>query len=69
MTIKIKPSRKGTFTRWAKSQGKTKNGKITAKAITAGKKSRSRSERQNPAIRKKAVFAQNARKWAKRRGK
>ncbi len=63
MTIKIKPSRKGTFTRWAKSQGKTKNGKITAKAITAGKKSK------NPAIRKKAVFAQNARKWARNRKK
>ena len=56
MAIKIKKSKKGSFTRWAKKKGfKGSN----AKAIAAGKKSKS------AAIRKKAVFAQNAKKWAK----
>lgn len=58
--IKIKPSKKGTFTKYAKKKGMvSKDGTITSEAITEGLKSK------DPAIKKKAVFAMNARKWAK----
>lgn len=59
MPIKIKPSKKGSFTKWAKKQGKTKSGKVTGKAIAAGLKSK------DARIRRKAQFAKNARKWNK----
>lgn len=58
--IFIKPSKRGTFTKYAKAKGMTdEEGKITTEAIDEGLKS------TNPAIRKKANFARNARKWAK----
>ena len=49
-SIYIKPSKRGSFTRWC-------GGKVTNECIQKGKNS------SNPAIRKKAVFAQNARKF------
>ncbi len=62
MAIKIKPSKKGSFTKWAKKKGLAKEeGGVTAEAIAAGKKSK------NPKIRKKATFAASSRKWAKKR--
>jgi len=51
--IKIKASKKGTFTTYC-------GGKVTTKCIAKGKKSPSK------AIRKKATFAANARKWKKK---
>jgi hypothetical protein len=54
--IKIKPSKRGTFTAWCKRQGY--NG-VTQECIRAGLNSKS------AAIRKKANFARNARKWNK----
>lgn len=48
--IHIKESRKGSFTKYC-------NGKVTEECIRKGKNS------PNPAIRKKATFAANARKW------
>jgi len=58
--IFIKPSKRGSFTKIAKKKGQvSKDGTITQEAITSGLKS------TNPAIKKKAVFAMNARKWAK----
>lgn len=58
--IFIKPSKKGTFTKYAKRKGMTdEEGKITGEAIEEGLNSK------NPAIRKKANFAKNARKWSK----
>lgn len=54
--IKIKPSKVGTFTAWCKKQGY--NG-VTSACIAQGLKSKS------AAIRKKANFARNARKWKK----
>lgn len=56
--IKIKESRKGTFTKWCKKQGYKG---VTKECINKGLKSK------NPAIRKKANFARNARKWNKGR--
>ena len=50
--IYIKPSKRGSFTKYC-------GGKVTSKCITKGKRSKS------AAIRKKATFAQNARKWSK----
>ncbi len=50
--IKIKPSKRGSFTKYC-------GGKVTNKCIQKGKKSK------NPATRKKATFAANARKWNK----
>ena len=50
--IHIKKKNRGSFTRWC-------NGKVTEECIKRGKNS------SNPAIRKKAVFAQNARRWHK----
>ncbi len=55
--IKIKKSREGSFTKWAKKQGKTKDGKITDAAIQAGLNSK------DPRIRRKANFARNSRSW------
>lgn len=54
--IHIKPSRRGSFTRWCKAHG---FGGVTASCIAAGKRSK------DPRIRKKATFAANARKWQK----
>lgn len=50
--IKTKDSQKGSFTKYC-------NGKVTDECIQRGKNS------PNPKIRKKAIFAQNARKWHK----
>ena len=52
--IKIKPSKVGSFTAWWKGKG---YGGVTTKCIQAGLNSKS------TAIRKKANFARNARKW------
>ncbi len=51
--IKIKDKNKGSFTRYC-------GGNVTEECIRKGKNS------NNPKIRKKAIFAQNARKWAKK---
>lgn len=53
-TIEIQPSKVGSFTAWCERHGFDG---VTNAAIEAGKRSK------NAAIRKKAVFAQNARKW------
>ena len=50
--IHIKPSRRGSFTRWC-------GGKVTEECIRRGKASK------DPRIRRKAVFAENARSWHK----
>lgn len=50
--IHIKPSRKGSFTRWC-------GGKVTEECIRRGKASK------DPRIRKKSIFAENSRKWSK----
>jgi hypothetical protein len=61
MAIKIKPSKKGTFRKWAKKQGLAKkDGGVTDEAIQKGLKSKSK------AIRKKAQFAKNAKKWRRK---
>ena len=52
--IHIKKSQVGSFTKYC-------NGKVTNECIQRGKNS------PNPAIRKKAVFAQNARSWSKKK--
>ena len=51
--IHIKPSRRGSFTRWC-------GGKVTEECIRRGKNS------SNPAIRKKSIFAENSRRWRKK---
>lgn len=48
--IHIKKKNRGSFTRWC-------GGNVTEECIRRGKNS------SNPAIRKKATFAQNARRW------
>ena len=48
--IYIKKKNRGSFTRWCK-------GKVTEECIKKGKNS------SNPTIRKRAVFAQNSRRW------
>ena len=48
--IHIKKKNRGSFTRWC-------NGKVTEECIRRGKRSK------NPKIRKKAIFAQNSRRW------
>ena len=58
MEIKIKKSKIGSFTEYCKRKGYHK---VTKKCIEEGKRSKSK------AIRKKAVFAENARKWKKKR--
>lgn len=50
--IHIKKKNRGTFTKYCK-------GKVTEECIRKGKNS------PNPAIRKKATFAQNSRRWHK----
>ena len=50
--INIKPENKGLFTEYC-------GGKVTNECITQGKKSK------DPAIRKRAVFAENSRKLNK----
>ena len=50
--IHIKKKNRGSFTRWC-------GGNVTEECIRRGKNS------FNPAIRKKATFAANARKWNK----
>jgi phage gp16-like protein len=57
--IHIKPSHKGRF---ARDVGKKPGAKITAADIAKGKASGSAAER------KRAVFAQNARKWNHAKG-
>ena len=53
--IKIKPSHKGLFTDYC-------GGNVTNECIQKGKNS------SNPAIRKRATFAQNARRWKHKEG-
>lgn len=55
-SIDIKQSKEGSFTQYCK---KHKFNGVTQECIAQAKKSKS------PAIRKKAVFAQNAKKWHK----
>ena len=54
MAIRIKKSRRGSFTRYCKRHGYKG---VTSSCIRQGKRSKS------AAIRKKATFAANARKW------
>jgi len=54
--IYIKPSKRGSFTKYCKRKGYKG---VTSECIKEGKKSKSK------AIRKKATFAANARKWNK----
>lgn len=56
LSINIKPSKEGSFTAWCKRQGYSG---VTQECIRQGLRSK------NPAIRKKANFARNARKWEK----
>ena len=51
--IHIKKANRGKFTEYC-------GGKVTAECIARGKRS------PNPTIRKRATFAANARKWAKK---
>jgi len=53
--IYIKPSKRGSFTAWCKRRGY--GGVVNSRCIAAGKAS------GNAAIRKKATFAANARKF------
>jgi len=55
--IKIKPSKRGTFTEWCK-----RNGFPGATKACDAKGKRSNSA----AIRKKATFSSNAKKWKKK---
>lgn len=52
-TIHIKPENRGKFTEYC-------GGKVTAECIARGKRS------PNPKIRKRAIFAENAREWNKK---
>lgn len=54
--IKIKPSKEGTFTAAAKKAGKTVP-QMTASVLA--------DPNASPAMKKKAQFAKNARKWNK----
>ena len=54
--IKIKDSKKGSFTKWCKSKGFSG---ATSACDAAGKKSKS------PSIRKKATFSANSKRWNK----
>lgn len=59
--INIKKENRGKFTAWAKKKKLVKkSGKISNKAISAGLKSK------DPAVRKRANFAKNARKWKRK---
>jgi hypothetical protein len=55
--IKIKPSKKGSFTRMAKKAGKSVQAEATAVL---------KSPKASPAAKKKANFAKNAAKWNKK---
>lgn len=60
--IRIKPENKGKFKAWAKKKGLlNKDGSVGTKAIQAGLKSNQAS------VRRMANFANNSRKWKKRR--
>lgn len=54
-TIHIKPENRGKFTEWCRQKGYKG---VTNSCIAEGKKS-------TPAVRKQAVFAENARSWRK----
>jgi hypothetical protein len=54
--IKIKPSKVGTFTAAAKKSGQTVSQKT--RSVLA-------SPNASPAMKKKAVFAKNSKKWGK----
>ena len=54
LEIKIKPKNVGKFTKYCKQKGL---GSVTKECIEKGKKSRSK------AVRKRAVFAENAREF------
>ncbi len=56
-TINIKKSKRGSFTRVAKKAGKSVQAE--ARAVMKSKKS-------SPAMRKKAQFAINTKKWSKK---
>lgn len=56
--IKIKPSKVGSFTSYCKRKGYSG---VTSACIAQGKRSRSTS------IRRKATFAQNSKRWSKKR--
>jgi hypothetical protein len=55
--IKIKPSKRGTFTAAAKKSGQSVQGK--ARSVLADSSS-------SPALRKKAAFAKASAKWSKK---
>ena len=55
-TINIKPENKGLFTKYCEGLGSLG---VTKECIDKGKASK------NPKTRKRAVFAENARKWNK----
>lgn len=55
--IKIKPSKKGTFTTMAKKAGKSVQGEASAVL---------KSKTASPAAKKKANFAKNAASWSKK---
>jgi len=58
--IRIKSSHRGRFTKWCKKHGyKGVTNECVAKAIAMAKRLR------NKALKKQAIFAQNARKWRK----
>jgi len=54
LAIEIKPENKGKFTKYCKGLGEES---VTMDCIASGKKSKS------AAVRKRAVFAENARKF------
>jgi hypothetical protein len=56
--IKIKPSKKGTFTASAKKAGKSVQGEATS-VLKPGSKA-------TPTMKKKAQFVKNAAKWNKK---
>lgn len=58
--IYIKPENKGKFTAWCKRHGYSK---VTTACIEEGLRAK------DPAVRKEANFARNARKWKKGRKK
>ena len=58
--IKIKKSKQGSLRRAAKKAGAMKDGKISSTWLNKKVKS------SNPTMKRKAVFAKNARKWKKK---
>ena len=55
--IYIKPENKGKFTAYCKQSGLGESKAVTQECISKDKASK------DPAVRKRAVFAENARKW------